>query len=83
MEETFRVPDVHCEHCDHAIRGALEVLGGVERAKVDLESKEVTVTYDDAKVAREQLIVTIEDEGYPVGRSSSQGLSVDMGRPPT
>jgi copper chaperone len=66
MEETFRVPDVHCEHCDHAIRGALEGLGGVERAKVDLESKEVTVTFDDAKVLRGQLVAAIEAEGYPV-----------------
>jgi copper chaperone len=67
MEETFRVPNVHCEHCDHAIRGALEGLGGVEKALVDLESKEVTVTYDKGRVARDQLVSTIESEGYPVG----------------
>jgi copper chaperone len=66
MEDTFRVPDVHCEHCDHAIRGALERLGGVAAAVVDLESKEVTVTYDEGRVKRAELVAAIENEGYPV-----------------
>jgi len=79
MRETFQVPDVHCEHCDRAIRTALEQIEGVETASVDLETKEVSVSFDDGRVARERLIEAIEEEGYPVGRSSSQGLSIQMG----
>lgn len=80
MQETFRVPDVHCEHCDHAIRGALEQLGGVEEARVDLESKEVTVSYDEGVLERGKLVAAIEAEGYPVGKTSSQGLSIEFPR---
>ena len=76
MKETFSVPDVHCEHCDRAITGALTSLEGVSGTKVDLEGKEVTVEYDETSVDRKKLIEIIEEEGYPVGRSASGGLSV-------
>jgi len=76
MKETFSVPDVHCEHCDRAITGALTSLEGVSGTTVDLEGKEVTVEYDETSVDRQKLIEVIEEEGYPVGRSASGGLSV-------
>lgn len=76
MKETFSVPDVHCEHCDRAITGALTSLQGVSETKVDLEGKVVTVEYDETSVDRQKLIEVIEEEGYPVGRSASGGLSV-------
>lgn len=76
MNETFSVPDVHCEHCDRAITGALTAISGVGAVKVDLEGKEVIVDYDETSVDRQKLIEAIEEEGYPVGRSASGGLSV-------
>lgn len=79
MHETFSVPDVHCEHCDRAITQALSALDGVESVKVDLEAKNVAVDYDDSAVPRERLVAAIEEEGYPVGRSSSGGLSIGFG----
>lgn len=79
MRETFSVPDVHCEHCDRAITQALQGIEGVSEATVDLAAKNVTVEFNDAQVASERLIAVIEDEGYPVGRSSSGGLSIGFG----
>lgn len=76
MKETFSVPDVHCEHCDRAITGALNSIEGVSEAAVDLEAKEVSVDYDETSVDRQKLVEAIEEEGYPVGRSASGGLSV-------
>ena len=76
MKETFSVPDVHCEHCDRAITGALNSLEGVSGTTVDLEAKEVSVDYDETAVDRQKLIEAIEEEGYPVGKSASGGLSV-------
>jgi copper chaperone len=83
MRETFSVPDVHCEHCDRAITQAVGSLEGVDSVSVDLETKNVTVGYDDARIQRERVIAAIEDEGYPVGRSSSGGLSIGFGAEPS
>jgi copper chaperone len=47
---TLSVPDISCEHCERAIKGALEPLAGV---------KAVQVGIDEIKQA-------VEDEEYPV-----------------
>ena len=66
MQETFKVPDVHCDHCKSAIEGTLQPLNGVEEASVDLDAKLVTVDYDDAVVDRVSVVRAIESTGYPV-----------------
>lgn len=35
-------------------------------AEVDIEAKNVTVTYDDAAVSRSDIVSTMEDQGYDV-----------------
>ncbi|MDQ4129755.1 MAG: cation transporter [Actinomycetota bacterium] len=64
--DTITVPEIHCGHCGAAIEGALSPLPGVEEARVDVDGRTVTVTYDEAVVGREQLITAIEDQGYDV-----------------
>ena len=47
MESTTLVaPDISCEHCQHAIEGAIGKLEGVNRVKVDIPSKTVDSNYD-------------------------------------
>ena len=44
MKETqFSVPDMSCGHCVASVKGALEVVEGVEAVEVRLETKMVTV----------------------------------------
>lgn len=64
--ETIAVPEVHCGHCVSSIEGALGPMEGVEQAKVDLDARSVTVTYDADTVSRDQLVAAIEDQGYDV-----------------
>lgn len=64
--ETISVPEVHCGHCVSSIEGALGPMAGVESASVDLDTRTVTVTYDDGTVTHEQLVTAIEDQGYDV-----------------
>ncbi len=64
--ETISVPEVHCGHCVSSIEGALGPMEGVESASVDLDTRTVTVTYDDGTVTHEQLVTAIEDQGYDV-----------------
>jgi copper chaperone len=59
---TFSVPGMHCGHCEAAVRGELEGIGGVQTVEVDLETKVVTVggvALDDAT-----LVAAIDEAGY-------------------
>ncbi len=66
MRETFTAPDISCEHCKHAVEGALTPIDGVTSAVVDIEKKSVDVEYDPAVAPREKLVGAMEEEGYPV-----------------
>jgi copper chaperone len=65
MQETFNVPDISCEHCKHAIEGALAPLAGVESASVDVDARTVAVSYDESTTDRAALVGALEEEGYP------------------
>ena len=60
------VPDISCEHCERAIKGALEPLAGVSLVRVDIPARSVTVEYDEAKVGIDAIKQAVEDEEYPV-----------------
>jgi copper chaperone len=64
--QTIPVPEVHCGHCVASIEGALNPMSGVTEASVDLESRTVTVTFDDAAVSLDAIVTAIEDQGYEV-----------------
>ena len=69
MLESFKVPDVSCQHCKSAIEGALRPLGGVRSAQVDVDGKTTTVDYDENVIDRSAIEAVIEKEGYPVASS--------------
>ena len=66
VQERLNVPDVSCGHCKGAIEGALRGLAGIEDATVDLETKAVTVTFDETVVDRTSVVRAVEAAGYPV-----------------
>ena len=63
---TLSVPDISCEHCERAIKGALEPLPGVQSVDVDIPAKTVRVQFDESKVDVEQIKSAVEEEEYPV-----------------
>ncbi len=63
---TYTAPAISCEHCQHAIEGALGALPGVQTVTVDIPTKRVAVTYDPGTVARPVLEAALDEEGYPV-----------------
>ena len=67
-EKTYSVPDVSCDHCKRAIEGAVGKLAGVGRVEVHVPEKTVDVAFDEAAVAEESILATLEEEGYPVAR---------------
>ena len=61
-EITYSVPDIHCNHCKHAISSEVEQVAGVDSVLVDLESKRVTVRGSELDDAA--LRAAIEEAGY-------------------
>jgi copper chaperone len=63
---TITVPEIHCDHCQHSIEGALASLPGVTSARVDIDAKTVTVAVDEAVTDRARLVAAIQEQGYEV-----------------
>ena len=64
--KVLSVPDISCEHCERAIKGALEPLPGVQSVDVDIPAKKVRVAYDEGRVDIEKIKAAVEEEEYPV-----------------
>jgi copper ion binding protein len=69
MESTTLVaPDISCEHCQHAIEGAVGKMEGVSSVKVDIPTKSVHINYDPHKVTLDKIEEVLDDEGYTVAK---------------
>ena len=69
MESTSLVaPDISCEHCQHAIEGAVGKVEGVNSVKVDIPSKTVDINYDPEKVTLTKIEEVLDDVGYTVAK---------------
>ena len=72
MKYIFKVPDMSCKHCQMTIENVLSKLPGVERVRVNLETKEVAV---DGEIREERIIEAIERAGYsPEPKGGIDGL---------
>lgn len=64
-EKTIKVQtNLHCESCKSKIEKALKKTNGVLSSYADVESKIVTVKYDDAKTDSKKVNSTISELGY-------------------
>jgi len=42
---SYKIPNIHCNHCAHTIKMELSELKGVESVQVDVNEKEIKVAY--------------------------------------
>ncbi len=69
MESTTLIaPDISCEHCQHAIEGAVGKLEGVNQVRVDIPTKAVHIDYDPQQVTLAKIEEVLDDTGYTVAR---------------
>jgi len=69
MESTTLVaPDISCEHCQHAIEGAVGKLEGVSTVSVDIPTKTVHINYDPEIVTLAKIEAVLDDTGYTVAK---------------
>ncbi len=69
----LKVSGMTCGHCVEAVEKALRNQDGVRNATVHLESGAAEVEYDEARVAPEQMIAAVEEEGYSAAFAGAGG----------
>lgn len=60
----LNVEGMSCGHCVKSVEGAISGLGA--EAKVDLNAKNVSVSFDESKLTVEAIKEAIEEQGYDV-----------------
>jgi len=65
-EATLIVPDISCEHCEHAITSALGPVSGIRSVQVDIPERLVRLDYDEAGVSLDEVKEILAEEDYPV-----------------
>jgi copper chaperone len=64
MQKTYNVPAIHCNHCAMTIKVELNEMVGVSGVDVDVDNKQVAITFDVP--ADDSAIRTLLSEiGYP------------------
>jgi copper chaperone len=66
--EVIKVQGMSCNHCKSAVEGAVKSLPGISEAEVDLKAAQLKVSYDEAKLSRQQIDAAVEKAGYSVSR---------------
>ena len=61
----LKVPEMHCGHCEAAVKGALSALDGVT-GEVRLPDREVEVRFEPSRTPLASIVQAIEDQGYDV-----------------
>ncbi len=62
---TYNVPAISCMHCTHTIEMELSELQGVKSVKAEVDSKNVTVSFE-APATEEQIKALMTEIEYPV-----------------
>jgi copper chaperone len=68
---TLTVPDIDCEHCEHAITEALSPVAGVRSVSVDIDGKLVKLDYDETALSLDKVQAILAEEDYPVASVSA------------
>jgi mercuric ion binding protein len=62
---TLSVPDMNCAACPITVKKALTKVSGISKTDVNLDRREVKVTFDDAKTNIDAITRATKDAGYP------------------
>ncbi len=62
---TYSVPAISCMHCTHTIEMEVGELQGVKSVKAEVDTKNVTITFD-APATEDQIKALMAEIEYPV-----------------
>ena len=63
---TVKAPDISCGNCVAHVEKDVSALEGVQSVKAAVDTKLVTITYDEAKLSQEQIAEAMDGAGYPI-----------------
>lgn len=63
MTTALKIDGMTCDHCRRAVKEALESVGGVAHAEVDLVAGTASVAHEP-NVDRNALVAAVAQEGY-------------------
>ncbi|MCU0519763.1 MAG: heavy-metal-associated domain-containing protein [Anaerolineae bacterium] len=61
---TYRIPNISCKHCVHAIKMEVGELPGVQAVDADVDSRTATITFD-APASEVQIKALLAEINYP------------------
>ena len=62
---TYSVPAINCMHCTHTIEMEVGELEGVKSVQADMNTKNVTITFD-APASEDKIKALLTEIEYPV-----------------
>ena len=71
QQVTLLAPDISCAHCVSSIQETLQELG-VDHASADVDSKQVSITFQPDRVSLERIEAALDDAGYPVQHDAAR-----------
>ncbi len=71
---TLKISDMHCGSCAMNVDFELEDLKGVKEAKTSFVKQTSLVTFDENKVALEDMVAVINKLGYKVVVANKNGV---------
>jgi copper chaperone len=63
-QEIIKVEGMSCMHCQLRVKKAVEAVEGVQKADVNLQTKQVTIDYEEGKANTEKVKDAIREAGY-------------------
>lgn len=66
MEKTINIKctEMTCDGCKRSITKSINALKGVSKLDIDLETKIITVVFDDTKTDAQQIVNAVIEAGY-------------------
>jgi mercuric ion binding protein len=74
-KSVIKVQGMHCPLCTTAVKKAINKLDGIQKASARLNTKTVTVTYDEKKVSLEAILEAIKTTSYEGVEVSTKTLN--------
>lgn len=64
VQQTFRVPDMHCSACVMRLEGIEDELPGIERVTASYRRQQMEVEYDPSRVSVAEIVTVVKEHGY-------------------